>query len=240
MDKNHITVERLLYDPSYSSEPTCNGSKFYLPQQYTQTELEWGPDTSRHQTMVIKDREVYPRRIQKGCPRLQDACQIQVQVQDHAYRNRVLPPESLAKSSGCGQRGTLERKCIGSLVDSGSQSIRSILSTKLKIVQKSHLTTRAKLQLRPTHVPLLEIKVEIPGHLSFKRYLGASAAPRESDVNPRPCEMTPSDKNDIPHVVNTTTKSLSNLETVIDILEDPFFEITMRGGLLTVCIEREI
>jgi len=82
--------------------------------------------------------------------------------------------------------------------------------------------------------------VEVSGHLNFERYLGACAAPRESDIDPRPCEMTPSDKDDIPHIVDTTSKSVSDLETVIDILKDPFSEITMRAGLLTVCREREI
>src|SRR5260221_12642807 len=77
--------------------------KFHSPRQYIQTEREWGPDSSRHQTKVVKDRESYLRRPQKAYPRLQDACQIQIQVQNHAYRNRVLPPESLAKSSGGGQ-----------------------------------------------------------------------------------------------------------------------------------------
>ena len=74
-----------------------------------------------------KIKGVYLRWL-KGHPRLQDAFQIQIQDQDQAVRNQVLPLESLAKSSGCGQRGTLERKCIGSLVESGSQSIRAINS----------------------------------------------------------------------------------------------------------------
>jgi len=113
----------------------------------------------------------------------------------------------------------------------------SILQTK--IVQKPHLTTRAKFQLRSTHFPLPEDNVQISGR-NLKRYLGASAAPRESNVDPRPCEITSGDKDDIPHVVDSTPKSLSDSETVVDILEDPAFEITMCGGLLPVCREREI
>jgi hypothetical protein len=70
--------------------------------------------------------------------------------------------------------------------------------------------------------------------------LGAFATPRESDVDPRPREVTARDKNDISHVVDITSKSLGDLETVIDILEHPFFEITMRAGLLIVCWDREI
>jgi len=124
MDKNHITVERFLHEPVTTANTHTTALKFNSPQQYIQTEREWGPDTSRHQTKMVKDRECYLRRPQKGYPRLQDGCQIQIQVQYHACRNRVLPPESLAKSSGGGQRGTLERKCIGSLVDSGSRSVR--------------------------------------------------------------------------------------------------------------------
>ena len=118
----------------YTTPVTAAGThttalKLRSPQQYIQTERGWDLDSSRHQQRWSKMERGYLRRPRKGYPRLQGACQIQIQVQSHAYhRNRVLPPESLAKGSGCGQRGTLERKCIGSLVDSGSQSIMPINS----------------------------------------------------------------------------------------------------------------
>jgi len=67
------------------------------------------------------------------------------------------------------------------LVRKGSD--RSILSIEPKVVQKPHLTTRAKLQFRPTHVPFLEINAEISGR-NLKRHLGVPAAPSKSNVDP--------------------------------------------------------
>jgi len=51
--------------------------------------------------------------------------------------------------------------------------------------------------------------------------------------------MTPSDKNDILHAVDSTAQILSDLETVVDMVDNPFAEITISGGLLMVCRERK-
>jgi hypothetical protein len=72
MDKNHITLERSLYEPSYSGEHNATALlvklvKFYSPQQETQTEREWGPDTSRHQTKEVKERGL-PTSASEGVP----------------------------------------------------------------------------------------------------------------------------------------------------------------------------
>jgi hypothetical protein len=126
-------------------------------------------------------------------------------------------------------------------VDSGLQSIRPINSWhQAKIYTKPHLTTRAKLQLRPTHVQFLEINVVTSGDRNLKRYLGASAATRKGNVDPRPCEITPGDKDDVTRVVDSTPQSLSDPETAIDILDDPVSKTTMCGGFLTICRERKI
>ena len=156
MDKNHITVECLLHDPGYSGEHTHDGSKVALTSAIYSNRTWMGSRFFKTSTTMVKDRESYLRRPRKGYPPLQDACQIQTQVQYHAYhRNRVLPPESLAKSSGCGQRGTLERKCIGSLVDSGSQSITSTLSTQAQNCAKvsPHHSGRASTPPHPRPAP---------------------------------------------------------------------------------------
>lgn len=104
---------------------------------------------------------------------------------------------------------------------------------------KAHLATRTKLQLASSHVSLLEMDIRISERSNFKRYLCASKALRESDADPRPCEMTPSDKDDVLHAVDATTQILSDPEAVIDVLDYPFAEITMSDGLLIVRGERK-
>jgi hypothetical protein len=51
--------------------------------------------------------------------------------------------------------------------------------------------------------------------------------------------MTPSDKNDILHAVDSTAQILSDLETIVDIVDNPFAEITTSDGLLMDCPERK-
>jgi len=109
---------------------------FYSLRQYTPTELEGGPDNSRRQTKVKKD-ESYLHWPQKGCLWVRDVCQCQHQAQVHAKQQSVLLPGSLAKDSGYGQHGILERKCIGSLVDSGTRSIRVTGSGLKKFYESS-------------------------------------------------------------------------------------------------------
>jgi len=81
---------------------------FYSLQQYTPSECEVGPYTSKRQTKVDKDGGSCLRRPQKECLWTEDPCQVQVQVQVHANLERSQPPEALTKDSGCGRRGTLE------------------------------------------------------------------------------------------------------------------------------------
>ena len=50
MDKNHVAGRGLLYDPSYSEIARAMIQQIYQPQQYTPTECEVDPDTSRNQT----------------------------------------------------------------------------------------------------------------------------------------------------------------------------------------------
>jgi len=52
--------------------------------------------------------------------------------------------------------------------------------------------------------------------------------------------MTPSDKDDILHAIDSATLSLGNLETVVDVVQYPFSEITKSDGLLVGCRKREI
>jgi hypothetical protein len=47
--------------------------------------------------------------------------------------------------------------------------------------------------------------------------------------------MAPSDENDILHAVDSKAQILSDLETVVDIVDNPFAKITTSGGLLMVC-----
>jgi hypothetical protein len=47
--------------------------------------------------------------------------------------------------------------------------------------------------------------------------------------------MTPSDKDDILHAIDSATPILGNLETVIDVLHYPFGEITKCDGFLVGC-----
>jgi hypothetical protein len=51
--------------------------------------------------------------------------------------------------------------------------------------------------------------------------------------------MTPSDKNDVLHTADSTAQILSDSETVIDVLDYPFAEITMSDGLLVGRRERK-
>jgi hypothetical protein len=51
--------------------------------------------------------------------------------------------------------------------------------------------------------------------------------------------MTPSYKNDILHAVDSIARILSDLETIVDIVDNPFAEITMSDGLLMVSRERK-
>ena len=52
MDKNHITVERLLYDPVTAANTYVTALKFYTPQKCTRIEREWGPDTLKLSTAI--------------------------------------------------------------------------------------------------------------------------------------------------------------------------------------------
>ena len=51
--------------------------------------------------------------------------------------------------------------------------------------------------------------------------------------------MTPSDKNDVLHAADSTAQIFSDSETVIDVIDYPFAEITISDGLLMVRRERE-
>jgi len=62
---------------------------------------------------------------------------------------------------------------------------------------------------------------------------------RENDAGPRPREMTPSGKNDILRA-DSTAQILSDLETLVDMVDNPFGEITISGGHLMVCQERKM
>jgi hypothetical protein len=59
----------------------------------------------------------------------------------------------------------------------------------------------------------------ILGNPSYERYLCASSTLREDDVDPRPREMSPSDKNEILRAVDSQAKVLSNPHTAVDILD---------------------
>jgi hypothetical protein len=65
----------------------------------------------------------------------------------------------------------------------------------------------------------------IPGHSDTERYLCTIPAFRENGSDPRPCEMTPSDKNNIFHAVDPQASVLSEPHTIIDIFDYPFAEI---------------
>lgn len=71
----------------------------YSPQQYTPTECEGDPDTSTHQLNVLKNDWSYSHQYRQGHPRVEDACQIRVQVL--VDRELVQPVhEVLARYSG--------------------------------------------------------------------------------------------------------------------------------------------
>ncbi len=111
---------------------------------------------------------------------------------------------------------------------------------RLKIVQNTHLATRAKLQTPSTHVLLIEMDARTPRYSDSERYLCASSVLREGDIDPRPGKMTPSHKDDIFHAVDPTTKVRRHLEAGVNILEHPFTEITVSNCVLTFCQEWEV
>ncbi len=84
------------------------------------------------------------------------------------------------------------------------------------------------------------MNARISGHSDYKRHLRVSVSPAlgENDADPRPGETMPGDKNNILHV-DTTAQVVSDLETVVNILDYPFAEITKSVGLLMVCRERK-
>jgi hypothetical protein len=59
----------------------------------------------------------------------------------------------------------------------------------------------------------------------------------EGHADPRPREMTPSDKHDILCATDRIALAVSELETVVNILDYPFAEITTSDGLLTICLK---
>jgi hypothetical protein len=74
-----------------------------------------------------------------------------------------------------------------------------------------------------------------PGHSNSERYLCASAALRERNIDPRLGEMASSDKNDIFHAIDPQTKVLSESHTVIDVIDYPFTEIAVSDRVLALC-----
>ena len=63
---------------------------------------------------------------------------------------------------------------------------------------------------------------------------------RENCSGPRPRQMTPSDKNDIFHVVDSQASLLGEPHAVIDIVDYPFFEISASDSVLPFGWERKI
>lgn len=54
----------------------------YLPQQYTPTACEEGPDTSMDQINVLKNDWSYSHRHWQGHSRVEDAYRVRVQVEE--------------------------------------------------------------------------------------------------------------------------------------------------------------
>lgn len=79
----------------------------------------------------------------------------------------------------------------------------------------------------------MEICTGISRHSNSKRHLFDSRVLRESNVDPRPRNMTPSNENDIFHTGDSQAKILSDLETVVDILYQPFTEVAASDRVLT-------
>jgi hypothetical protein len=80
----------------------------------------------------------------------------------------------------------------------------------------------------------------IPGRLDSERDLCAFLAFRENGSDPRLCEMTPSDKNNIFHAADPQASLLCKTHTGMDIFDHPFTEIAKSDRVLSFCRERKI
>ena len=86
---------------------------------------------------------------------------------------------------------------------------------------KTHTATWAKFQVPSTLGPRTEANVITIGRVNTERYFFWPSIPRESDVDPRACDMTTGDKDDVLHLLDTEATSIGKVKTMIDILAYP-------------------